>query len=46
MQANVAQTSGNEVETLLMARNAVEEDHKATWYIDTNCSNHMSGSKE
>ena len=32
-------------ETLLMAFNALEEPDQETWYVDTGCSNHMSGWK-
>ncbi|KAH0765426.1 hypothetical protein KY285_001297 [Solanum tuberosum] len=34
-----------ETETLLMATQAHEEPLQDVWYLDTGCSNHMSGSK-
>nr|DAD48258.1 TPA_asm: hypothetical protein HUJ06_018195 [Nelumbo nucifera] len=35
----------NEEETLLMAFHALQEPDQETWYMDTGCSNHMSGCK-
>lgn len=34
-----------EEETLLMAFHALTETNQETWYVDTGCSNHMSGCK-
>lgn len=34
-----------EEETLLMAFNVMENFDQETWYVDTGCSNHMSGCK-
>lgn len=36
---------GAEAETLLMAVQDKKERESDIWYVDTGCSNHMSGSK-
>ncbi|XP_024195793.1 uncharacterized protein LOC112198945 [Rosa chinensis] len=44
--AKFAEDNNDSEETLLMAFSAMINGEQITWYLDTSCSNHMSGHKE
>lgn len=44
--AKIAENDGDNEENLLLAFNVVNGQEKIKWYLDTGCSNHMSGHKE
>ncbi|PRQ23286.1 putative RNA-directed DNA polymerase [Rosa chinensis] len=44
--AKFAEDNNDTEETLLMAFSAMSNGEQITWYLDTGCSNHMSGHKE
>ena len=43
---NESQPNTSEENTILITCNVAQESSKEVWFLDSGCSNHMSGSKE